>query len=99
MHEINSILFATGQPVFPAGWGGAETTIHDLLVELARRGIQTHSIGAVPSGEASRVRDRIQTYFGEHGTDGRSAYSYDVGYSSTIVPAEHFEQAVEDRIE
>jgi glycosyltransferase involved in cell wall biosynthesis len=85
---IDSIVFATGQPIFPAGWGGAETAVHDLLLGLCARGVAVRALGATPRGEASRVRRRIETYFDASLSGDR--YRYDVGYASEIVSPESF---------
>lgn len=88
--SIDSILFACGQPIFPAGWGGAETTVHDLLLALVAQGIEVRALGATPPGEASRVRQRLETYFDGPVPGHAGSYRYEVGYPSESVPYEDF---------
>ena len=92
---LNSLLFACGQPIFPAGWGGAETTAHDLLLALKARGIAVRALGATPRGESSRVRHRLASYFPRQPAFGHSAaYRYDVGYPAECVAEGDFVAAL-----
>jgi glycosyltransferase involved in cell wall biosynthesis len=97
--SIGSILFACGQPIFPAGWGGAETTIHDLLLALVARGIKVHALGAIPPGDESRVRRRLESYFDFSIPTHEGFYTYEVGYPAEIARDGHFTERLDAWLE
>jgi glycosyltransferase involved in cell wall biosynthesis len=90
MRAVRSILFASGQPIFPAGWGGAETTVHDLLLALASKDVHVRALGAIPRGDASRVRARLETYFDKDAARDGESFRYNTGYPAIIASAETF---------
>ena len=81
--SLATLLFASAQPVYPAGWGGAETCAHDLLIALARRGVRVRALGAVGRGDGSRVRDRLALARVAHAE--QPPFAYNVGYPCELV--------------
>jgi len=96
---IRSVLFTCGQPIFPAGWGGAETCVHDLLAALTATGTEVHALGATPRGEASRVRHRLESYFGGPSLTPQGPYRYEVGYPCEIVPGDQYAETLQTLLE
>lgn len=96
---IRRIVFASGQPIYPAGWGGAETCAHDLLAALSAQGVSVRALGSIPRAESSRVRHRLETYFGTTETPSHTAFGYSVGYPSELVPDDQFGRRLREVIE
>jgi glycosyltransferase involved in cell wall biosynthesis len=94
---LATLLFASAQPIYPAGWGGAETCAHDLLIALASRGVRVRALGAVGRGDSSRVRDRLALACVAQAE--QPPFAYDVGYPCELVQEVDFAARLRTLIE